>query len=249
MDALNAYLTENARLVSDYLSEHAPAIDVVEPEGTYLMWLDCRRLGLSSQEIVDRLVKEQGMAIMGSAMPATGGSYVYAKRLIGPRASFVYLMIFVMSQVLIATFALGFASYVAAIFPNVNQQVVAAAALVLAVVVNLIGLKTSAKVQKGMVALLLVSLFIYIVFGLPKVNWEYLTPALENVMPNGPMNFLQGAVMLSFACGGAKFLAENGGEVENPGKTIPRAMVVSTILVAVFYALVGVVAAGVLPIE
>lgn len=58
MDALNAYLTENARLVSDYLSEHAPAIDVVEPEGTYLMWLDCRRLGLSSQEIVDRLVKE-----------------------------------------------------------------------------------------------------------------------------------------------------------------------------------------------
>lgn len=189
------------------------------------------------------------MAIMGSAMPATGGSYVYAKRLIGPRASFVYLMIFVMSQVLIATFALGFASYVAAIFPNVNQPVVAAAALVLAVIVNLIGLKTSARVQKGMVALLLISLFIYIVFGLPKVNWEYLTPSLENVMPNGPMNFLQGAVMLSFACGGAKFLAENGGEVENPGKTIPRAMVASTILVAVFYALVGVVASGVLPIE
>ena len=67
VDALNAYLTENARLVSDYLSEHAPAIDVVEPEGTYLMWLDCRRLGLSSQEIVDRLVKEQGMAIGSGA--------------------------------------------------------------------------------------------------------------------------------------------------------------------------------------
>lgn len=189
------------------------------------------------------------MAIMGAAMPATGGSYVYAKRLIGPRASFVYLMIFVLSQVLIATFALGFASYVAAIFPNVNQQAVAVAALTLAVVVNLIGLKTSAKVQKGMVALLLFSLFIYIVFGLPKVNWEYLTPALENVMPNGPLNFLQGATMLSFACGGAKFLAENGGEVENPGKTIPRAMVLSTIVVAVFYALVGVVAAGVLPLS
>ena len=74
-------------------------------------------------------------------------------------------------------------------------------------------------------------------------------PTMENLMPNGTMSFLRGAVMLSFACGGAKFLAENGGEVENPGKTIPRAMVVSTVLVAVFYALVGFVAAGVLPLD
>lgn len=67
VDELNAYLTENADLVLSYLGEHAPAIDVVKPEGTYLMWLDCRRLGLSSQEIVDRLVKEQGMAIGSGA--------------------------------------------------------------------------------------------------------------------------------------------------------------------------------------
>ncbi len=189
------------------------------------------------------------MAILGSAMPATGGSYVYAKRLIGPRASFVYLMMFVLSQVLIATFALGFASYVAAIFPNVNQKLVASLAILAAAGVNLIGLKTSAKVQKGMVGLLLVSLAVYILFGLPKVQWDMLTPTMENLMPHGTMSFLRGAVMLSFACGGAKFLAENGGEVENPGKTIPKAMVVSTILVAAFYALVGFVAAGVLPLE
>ena len=195
------------------------------------------------------LVQLIPMAILGSAMPATGGSYVYAKKLIGPRASFVYLMIFVLSQVLISTFALGFASYVAVIFPGVNQKLVAAAALVLAVCVNLIGLKTSAKVQNGMVALLLVSLAIYIAFGLPKVEWSSLTLAAENIMPNGPMKFLRGAAMLSFACGGAKFLAENGGEVENPGKTIPRAMVLSTVLVAAFYALVGVVATGILPLD
>ncbi len=189
------------------------------------------------------------MAILGSALPATGGSYVYAKKLIGPRAGFVYLMIFVLSQVLISTFALGFASYVKVIFPAVNEKLIATLAILAAAGVNLIGLKTSAKVQKGMVALLLISLGIYIIFGLPKVNWEYLTPAMENLMPNGPMKFLRGAVMLSFACGGAKFLAENGGEVENPGKTIPKAMVVSTIVVAVFYALVGVVAAAVLPMD
>ncbi|MCD8221275.1 MAG: APC family permease [Clostridiales bacterium] len=189
------------------------------------------------------------MAMLASCMPASGGSYVYAKRLIGPRASFVYLMIFVLSQVLIATFAKGFAGYVAVIFPGVNQTLIASLALILAVIVNLIGLKTSAKVQNVMVALLLLSLFIYIIFGLPKVDWSMLEFSSANIMPNGTLSFLRGATMLSFACGGAKFLAENGGEIENPGKTIPRAMVLSTILVAVFYALVAIVAACVLPLE
>ena len=126
---------------------------------------------------------------------------------------------------------------------------VATLAILAAAGVNIIGLKTSAVVQKGMVALLLISLGVYIIFGLPRVSWEMLTPTIDNLMPNGFLSFLQGATMLSFACGGAKFLAENGGEVENPGKTIPRAMVVSTLIVAVFYALVGVVAAGVLPLD
>ena len=150
--------------------------------------------------------------------------------------------------VLIATFAIGFASYVAVIFPDVNQKLVALVALTLAVAVNMIGLKTSAKVQKFMVALLLISVYLW-PFGLPKVDWSALALNKENLMPNGPMKFLRGAAMLSFACAGAKFLAENGGEVENLGKTIPKAMVFSTLLVAIFYALVGIVAACVLPVE
>lgn len=189
------------------------------------------------------------IAILASSMPAKGGNYVYVKKLIGPRTSFVFLMVFVLGQIMISTFALGFASYVAVIFPNVNQTLVAVGALTLAVAVNLIGLKTSAKVQTVMVTLLMVSLFVYIMFGLPKVEWSALELAAENIMPKGPMNFLRGAAMLSFACSGAKFLAENGDSVENPGKTIPRAMILSTIVVAVFYALVGVVASCVLPVE
>ena len=68
-------------------------------------------------------------------------------------------------------------------------------------------------------------------------------------MPHGLKNFLQGATLLSFACGGASFLAENGGEIENPGKNIPKAMILSTAIVAIFYAFVGIVAACVLPLD
>lgn len=67
VDAQNAYLTDNAELVIRYLKEHAPMIDVVKPEGTYLMWLDFGRLGLSSAEICDHLVKEYGLAIGSGA--------------------------------------------------------------------------------------------------------------------------------------------------------------------------------------
>ena len=189
------------------------------------------------------------MATLSSSMPATGGSYVYAKKLLGPRIAFVFLLMFILQQVLVSTFAIGFASYVGVIFPSVNQTVVAVGALTAAVIVNLIGLKTSAKVQKVMVSLLLISLFIYIVFGLPKVDWSALEFSASNIMPHGLKNFLQGATLLSFACGGASFLAENGGEIENPGKNIPKAMILSTAIVAIFYAFVGIVAACVLPLD
>ena len=54
---------------------------------------------------------------------------------------------------------------------------------------------------------------------------------------------------LSFACSGAKFVAENGDDIIEPSRTIPKVIILSTSIVAVFYALIGIVAAGVLPIE
>ena len=46
-----------------------------------------------------------------------------------------------------------------------------------------------------------------------------------------------------------KFVAENGDDIIEPSRTIPKVIILSTSIVAVFYALIGIVAAGVLPIE
>lgn len=187
--------------------------------------------------------------ILTSAIPASGAGYTYVKRLLGDKVGFMYIGMFVLSQVLIATFAKGFASYFVAIFPQFNEAVVAMVALVACTVINMVGLKSSAIVQKIMVICLFTSLFLFIAFGLPKVDWATLSLAAENVMPNGPKDFLTGVALLSFACGGAKFIAENGDDIENPASTIPKVIVLSTSIVAVFYALIGVVASGVLPID
>lgn len=186
---------------------------------------------------------------LASTLPTNGAGYNYIKRLIGNKAGFFYLCSFALTQVLIATYAKGFASYFVAVFPSFNEAAVAMTALTIAVVVNLIGLKTSAIVQKVMVVFLLFSLGIFVAFGLPQVDWSVLEISKANIMPNGIKSFLVGVALLSFATSGAKFVAENGDEIENPQKNIPKAMICSTLLVASFYAMIGVVASGVLPLE
>lgn len=187
--------------------------------------------------------------VLSSAIPSNGGGYYWVRNLIGPRAGFMYLGMFVLSQVLIATFALGFADYFCVLVPGANEKLVAMLILIAATVVNMVGVKTAAKVQNVIVACLLASLILFVAFGLPQVNWSEMTLTAENIMPNGLGNLLQGVALLSFATGGAKFLAETAGEVKNPSKTVPRAMIISTLIVAVFYALIGIVATGVLPVE
>ena len=45
------YVENNLRYLEEYVSRHIPQITVVRPEGTYLVWLDCRRLGLDKWEL------------------------------------------------------------------------------------------------------------------------------------------------------------------------------------------------------
>ena len=53
VDQLNEYLWKNVCYLNDYLKEHMPRIKLIRPEGTYLMWLDCRELELDD-ETLDR---------------------------------------------------------------------------------------------------------------------------------------------------------------------------------------------------
>ena len=46
-----AYIEGNRDFVIEYLRENVPAIVPIKPEGTYLMWLDCRKLGLAPAEL------------------------------------------------------------------------------------------------------------------------------------------------------------------------------------------------------
>ncbi len=55
---LKAYLYENLNFVREYLKENLPQIRLIEPEGTYLLWLDFGGLGLTEKELEELVVKK-----------------------------------------------------------------------------------------------------------------------------------------------------------------------------------------------
>lgn len=55
LDGLKAYLVENCAVATAYIAEHMPKVKVSPLEATYLMWLDCRALGMTQQELLEKL--------------------------------------------------------------------------------------------------------------------------------------------------------------------------------------------------
>ncbi len=57
------YLQSNVAFLNDYLSRHLPSVKSVLPEASYLAWLDFNGLGLSHEQLVDRLVNHAKVAL------------------------------------------------------------------------------------------------------------------------------------------------------------------------------------------
>ncbi|HEY4386552.1 MAG TPA: aminotransferase class I/II-fold pyridoxal phosphate-dependent enzyme, partial [Ktedonobacteraceae bacterium] len=56
------YLKANLAFLTAYFAEHIPQIKVIQPEGTYLVWLDCRELGLDPQSLQEFAIKQARIA-------------------------------------------------------------------------------------------------------------------------------------------------------------------------------------------
>lgn len=68
-----AYVEDNVRFVEDYCREHIPAVKPLRPEASFLVWLDCRSLGLSHDALVDLFVKRAHLALNDGEMFGPGG--------------------------------------------------------------------------------------------------------------------------------------------------------------------------------
>lgn len=63
LDQLKIYLSGNYLFLRSFVSEQMPVLKVMEPEGTYLVWIDCRALNLPQGELRRRLVEKGKVAL------------------------------------------------------------------------------------------------------------------------------------------------------------------------------------------
>ena len=68
LDQLIGYLAGNLALVRDFCKNRVPQIQLVEPEGTYLAWLDCRELKLSQKDLNEFFVDKAHLALNDGEM-------------------------------------------------------------------------------------------------------------------------------------------------------------------------------------
>ncbi|HEY3315220.1 MAG TPA: PatB family C-S lyase [Bacillota bacterium] len=84
---LRRYITANVRYFTDYVRTRIPRVGVVEPEGTYLVWVDLRELGLDPQAL-QRLMREAGRLALDDGFAfGPGGEGFQRFNLACPRAT------------------------------------------------------------------------------------------------------------------------------------------------------------------
>lgn len=77
LDELLDVLSSNMDYVIDKLGAELPAIKVHKPQSTYLMWLDCRGLGLEEKELMEKLLHDGKVALEpGTKYGESGNGFV-----------------------------------------------------------------------------------------------------------------------------------------------------------------------------
>ena len=205
------------------------------------------------------LIAGAGMAIIAGCLSEvasqfreTGGPYLYARETLRP-----FWRIQISWMTWLSRIAAGsgtanlFTTYLGQIFPRASQSVYRMAILTLLVgvlaVANYIGVKSGARVSDFFTGTKILLLAIFIGAGLWWIGAHgAVTPAsLPHAI--GANDWLEAVLVLVYAYGGFEAVLLATGEMRNPRRDAPVALMVGIASVAVIYTLVQVVVSGTLP--
>ena len=87
LDALLTYLKGNVDFLRDYLRDNLPMLRLIEPEGTYLAWIDFSALGLSPEELDDLVINRAKLWLDAGRIFGESGAQFQRVVLACPRAT------------------------------------------------------------------------------------------------------------------------------------------------------------------
>jgi amino acid transporter len=198
-------------------------------------------------------------AELGAAMPGAGGAYIYFREAFNPRTwghlfSFLFLWetIFV-APLGISAASVGFAEYTHYFFPGLSHAGVgflAAGDCVLITFLLYRPIKEVGRYSVVMLGVVLFAMFWVIVAGLVHINTKMafdFPPGAFHLSKPFFYGLAAATLIAMYNYGGYNNITYLGGEVKNPAKNIPRAIVFSVLIVAVLYLLMSVVIIGTIP--
>lgn len=74
LEEMLAYVEQNILFVEEFCRERIPAIHPLRPEASFLVWLDCRALGLDHEALIDLFVNQAHLALNDGEMFGPGGT-------------------------------------------------------------------------------------------------------------------------------------------------------------------------------
>jgi basic amino acid/polyamine antiporter, APA family len=185
---------------------------------------------------------------LSRAFPDDDGPYVYTTRAFGGAVAFVLMWCYWVSTVVtLPVLATGAVGYLSSFFPvlAVNHALAAVTALAIVwlfVLVNLRGARTAGSVQVLTTVVKLVPQVGIVVLGI----WALFAPHAKSLVhvPTTPQSLpavIAASTLALYAMLGVESAAMPAGRVRDPGRTIPRATFIGTLLVALIYICVSLV--------
>lgn len=202
-------------------------------------------------------------AELGSMFPDSGGQYVYLREAFGDLVAFLYgwMLFTVGNGGTIAALSVASAAYLGAIFPAISDQhvivsavgmtltrvhIVALSLVLMVTWINVIGLRRGAVLQNVSTWAKFLAMGAFVLLGVlfGKGNWSNFTqhgggPSAGIAMGMSPSALLSalgvGLIAVFFAYDGWVYITWVAGEVQDPRRNVPRAMVLGIIVVAVVY--------------
>lgn len=186
-------------------------------------------------------------AELGAAMPGAGGSYVYLREAYNPKGmgqlmSFLFVwMILFTAPLSAATGGVGFAEYLRYLVPTltpVATKLVAVSVVLFVTVLAYRDIKTAGQLSFALMLVVLGSILWVIVSGVFRMKVSLLVDFPPNAFSFSKEFFagLGGASLIAiYGYGGYSNVCYLGGEVQNPAKNIPRAVVISILMVTTLY--------------
>ena len=180
---------------------------------------------------------------LATAMPKSGGTYVYIERAFGPLFGTIAGIGLWLSLLLKSAFSLvGLSAYLYVLIEidASSTKGIALFALLVILLLNVFGVKKVEKTQLIIVSISVLSLVGIVFFGTSSFDSSLLDP----VFVDGSSGFITGVAFLYISYAGVTKIAAVAGEIKNPEKNLPRTMIFSLFLITMIYVLVALVLVG-----